>query len=152
MPVSLRTRLPAVNAAANVAADHHHRVAVSVVRSAVAVFRRGASELGHRDDHGIGHTVAEVGSQRGKSARELVETRRDLAGHRPFVDMVIPVAKLGERDLEADVRFRQPRDFGKGLAERRRRVVGARRRAIRHRRGLTQRAHGCERIAPGRTE
>src|SRR5215475_12095600 len=79
MPVA-KARPPSANAAADVASDYHHRVAVSMVGSAVAVFRGGASELGHRDNDGIGHAVAEVGRQRGKSARELVEARRDLAG------------------------------------------------------------------------
>jgi len=52
------------------------------------------------------------------AARELVEARGDLPGHGPFVDVMIPVAQLGERHLETDVGFRQPRDFREGLAER----------------------------------
>src|SRR5512138_79205 len=78
-PMSVsESRPPAVNAATDVASDHHHRVAVAMVRSAIAIFRSGASELGHGHDHGIGHALVEVGRERGKSARELTETRRDL--------------------------------------------------------------------------
>jgi hypothetical protein len=59
--------------------------------------------------------------EREKSSRRVAE----LALRRALVDVGVPAADVGERDLEADVRFRELRDLPQRLAERAARVVGA---------------------------
>ncbi len=140
------TRPRTVHAAADVAADDHHRVAVPVIGAPVAVLGRGAPEFRHRDDDRVGKTVAEVRRERREAARELVEPVRDLAGDGALVDVVIPVAQLGERDLEADVGLRQPRNLRERPAERAVRILNARRRPVGAAGHLLQRAHGGKRV------
>ena len=112
-------------AAADAAADRHHRVAVSVIGAAVAVLPHRPSELRHRQHDGVGHAVAEVGDERGDAAREVVEARGELALRRALVDVRVPAADVRERDLEADVGLDELRDLLQRLAERRARIVGA---------------------------
>src|SRR5678816_3536776 len=66
-------------AAFDVAAKDEHRVAVPVIRSAIAVLAHGASELRHRDEHHVLHAIAEVAGERRDAAGELVQTIRDLS-------------------------------------------------------------------------
>ena len=113
-------RPPAVDlAAAHAAADHHHRVAVPVIRAAVAVLAHRPPELRHRQDDGVRHAIAEVGDERRDAAREIVEPLGELALRRALVDVRVPAADVRERDLEADVGLRQLRDLLQRLAERR---------------------------------
>src|SRR6185369_3842556 len=69
-------------AALYVAADHEQRAGVAVIRAAVSVLARHAAELGHRHDHDVVHSVAQVSDERGDRAREIVEALRQLAGRR----------------------------------------------------------------------
>src|SRR6266850_7506205 len=59
-------------AAPDPAADDHHRVAVAVIRSAIAVLADRSPELRHRQDHGVFGPIAEVGDERGNRSREIV--------------------------------------------------------------------------------
>ena len=112
-------------AAAHAAANHQHRVAVAVIGPAVAVLIHGAAKLRHRQHDRVRHAIAEVGDERGDAAREVVEAAGELALCRALVDVRVPAAEVGERDLEADVRFGQLRDLPERLAERAAWIVGA---------------------------
>ena len=52
------------------------------------------------------------------SASQVASARRELPGRGALVDVVIPVGRLRERDLEADVGADQLRDLAQGVAER----------------------------------
>ena len=105
--MALRQREPgpaAVDLAAlHRSADEEHRIGVAVIGAAVAVFRDRAAELRHRQDHDVLHPRAEVGGERGDPLREVVEAIGQLAGGGALVGMVIPLRRLGERDLQPDV-------------------------------------------------
>src|SRR5262245_54050145 len=51
--------------AAHAPTDDHHGVAVPMVGAAIAVLADCASKLRHRQDHGVGHAVAEIGDEGG---------------------------------------------------------------------------------------
>src|SRR5713226_851601 len=71
--IGRETRPLAVHAsAAHSAADDHHHVTVTVIGSAVAVLVDRPSELGHRQNDRVTHSVAEIGHKRGNAAREVV--------------------------------------------------------------------------------
>ena len=55
----------------------------------------------------------------------VVEAHAELAVGAAFVDVVIPLARFGERDLEPDVRLHELRDLTQRLAEGRARVLRA---------------------------
>src|SRR6476661_1050820 len=103
-------------------ANDHHRVAVPVVRAAVAVLGDGASELAHREDDDVAHAIAEVSGQRGDAAAEVVEPGGELARGRALVDVGVPSASFRERDLESDVRLHELCDLAERLAVSRARV------------------------------
>ena len=63
-------------------AEDEHRVAVAVVGAAVAVLLHRPAELRHRDEHDVGHAIAEILRERGEAAREIIEAIGDLAGRR----------------------------------------------------------------------
>src|SRR5206468_8141126 len=90
--------------AADVAADHQHRVSVSMIGAAVAVLGHRPAELAHRQNDDVAHAIAEVTVQRGDSAAEVVEPRAELPRARALIHVRVPAARFGERDLEADVR------------------------------------------------
>ena len=98
---------------------------MTVIGAAVAVLARRASELRHRQDHDVGHPVAEVGDERGDRPREIVEAIRELARRAALIHVRVPAADVGERDLEPDVRLDQLRDLPQALPERRARILGA---------------------------
>ena len=98
---------------------------MAVIGSAIAVLGHRPSELRHRQHHDVRHAIAEVAHERGDAAGEVVEPGRDLAVRCTFVDVVIPVARLRERDFEADVRLDQLRDLPERLAVRRAWIFGA---------------------------
>ena len=60
-------------AAADAAADDHHRVAVTVIGAAGAVLRHRPPELRHRHHDDVLHAVAEIADERRDAAREIVE-------------------------------------------------------------------------------
>ena len=78
---------------------------MAVIGAAIAVLVHRAAELRHREHDGVGHAIAEVGDERRDAAREVVEPRRELALRRSLVDVRVPAADVGERDLEPDVRL-----------------------------------------------
>src|SRR5262245_1296884 len=110
-------------AAAHVAADHEHGVAVAVIRAAIAVLTDGAAEFRHGEDNSLFHPIAEIGDERGDAPAEVVEPRRQLPLRAALVDVGVPSAQLDERDLESDTRLRELRDLLERLAERTARVV-----------------------------
>ena len=57
--------------------------------------------------------------------REVVEPLGELAGRGALVGVMIPVARFGERDLEADVRLHELRDLPQREAEADARILGA---------------------------
>src|SRR5262249_17770165 len=117
---------PAVDpSASHAAADDHHRVAVPVVRAAVAVLHDGAAELRHREDHDVLHAIAEVAHERGDAVGQIVEPRGQEARRRSLVDVVIPIARFGERDLEANVSLDELCNLAERLAVWRAGVLGA---------------------------
>ena len=59
--------------------------------------------------------------ERGDAAAEIIEARGELADGGSLVDMRVPAAGFGERDLEPDVGLHQLRDLAQRLA-----VAGAR--------------------------
>jgi len=61
---------------------------VAVVGSAVAIFPRGAAELGHRDDDGVFGEIAQVNPERRKRLRELAQHIRYLALGAAFMDVM----------------------------------------------------------------
>src|SRR5690349_7543455 len=65
-------------AATHVASDGHHRVAMPMVRAAIAVLSHRASEFRHREDHRVGHPAAEIRDERGDAASEVVEPVGEL--------------------------------------------------------------------------
>ena len=112
-------------AAADAAAEDEHRVAVAVVGAAVAVLLHRPAELRHRE-----HTMSAMRSPRSVASAAMPCAKSssragELAGRAALVDVRVPAAELGERDLEADVRLDELRDLPQRLAERRSRVVGA---------------------------
>ncbi len=109
----------AIHAAAlHRAADGQHRVAVAMVRAAIAVFGNSAPEFGHCQDHGIGHAVAEIGDERGDAAGEVVQAQCKLSLRAPLVDVVVPAVRLGKSNLEANIRFDELCDLLERLAVR----------------------------------
>src|SRR5882672_12204012 len=81
----------AVNvSAANAAANDHHRVAMSVVRAAVAVLAHRAAEFRHRQHDRVFHEIAQVGDERSDRAREVVEPAGELSLRGALVHMRIP--------------------------------------------------------------
>jgi len=56
--------------------------------------------------HDLG-VIAEIADEGGDAAGEVVETRGYLSLVGAFVDVMVPVAGFGERDLEADLRLRE---------------------------------------------
>ena len=64
--------------------SEHHRVAMTMIGAAVAVLRRRAPELRHRQDHGVGHALAEVLRQRGDAAATDRRAAGDLSLARPL--------------------------------------------------------------------
>src|SRR5690606_12340425 len=135
--------------ALHAAAEDQHRVAMAVVRAAVAVLAHGSPELGHRDDHHVAEAIAKVDGEGRDSTGEVVEAIGELAGRAPFVRMMIPSPQFGERYLEADVRLDQLRGLPDGLAEARPRVAGAAGRTAGTGRGLAKHPDGIERLTSG---
>src|SRR5205814_4135654 len=104
-------------AAVNPAADRDHRVAVPVIRPAVAVLADRAPELRHRQHDRVFHAIAKVAGKGRQAAGEVVEPCRELALRRSLVDVRVPSAYIGEGHLEANVRLRQLRNLLEGLPE-----------------------------------
>src|SRR5207244_854814 len=104
-------------AAAHAAADHHHRVAVAVIRSAIAVFIHGPSKFGHRQHDGVVHAVVQIGYERGDAACEIVEPSGQLTLRRALIDVRVPPADVREGDLESDIRLGELCDLFERLAE-----------------------------------
>ena len=71
----------------------------------------------------------------------------ELALRAALIDVGVPAADVGERDLEADVGLRELRDLLERLAERAAGIVGAVLRLIPRRIGGLQRLHRVERLA-----
>ncbi len=82
---------------------HEHAVGVAVIGAAVAVFVRGAAEFGHRHDDDVFHAVAHVLRKRRHGLAQIAQQIRELALRAAFVDVVVPAARIDERDFEADV-------------------------------------------------
>src|SRR6185503_15608839 len=61
----------------HVAADHEERRRVAVVRPAIAVLTRGATELRHREYHDVRHAIAEIAHERRDRLGEVVQSCRE---------------------------------------------------------------------------
>src|SRR5688500_16374700 len=59
--------------ALHLTAEYEHRVGVAVVRAAIPVLSSRATELGHGDDHDVGHAVAEIVMESSQSFSETGE-------------------------------------------------------------------------------
>ncbi len=111
----LKTRPLAVDfAAAHIAAQNEHDIGVAMVGSAIAVFFRGAAELGHGDQRDVCHAIAQVlmeSRERLAKLRQVIRklSRSGLAAH--FVHVRVPAADVGEGHFQADVGLDQPRDL-----------------------------------------
>ena len=60
-------------------AEHHHHIAVTVVRAAVSVFLCGAAKLGHRYQNDIRHSISHILCECGQGIAELLQQLRQLA-------------------------------------------------------------------------
>ena len=129
--LALEPRPLAVNLAAlDVAAEDEHRVAVAMVRAAVAVLLHRPAELRHRDHDDVRHAIAEVLGERGDARREVVQAVRDLSLRAALVRVVIPIPCFRERDFEAEVAFDDLRDLPERVPVGGRRVLRAVRRRV----------------------
>ena len=95
-----------------------------MVGPAIAILPRRAPEFRHREDRDVGHPIAEVLDQRRDRLREVVETIARAGRCAALIDVRVPTANVGKRDLEPDVRLDQLRNLAQVLAERRPRIVG----------------------------
>src|SRR5262249_48318018 len=78
--VGSETRPRAVNVTTTqAAANHEHRIAMTVIRAAVAVLIHRPSKLRHRQNDDVRHAIAEIGDERRDASREVVEPLRELA-------------------------------------------------------------------------
>ena len=109
-------------APADVPSEQQHGVAVPVIGAAVAVLRDGPAKLRHRQHDDVVHPVTQVGGEGRDAPREVVEAGGQKPGAAAFVDVVIPVARLGERNLQTDVGLDQLGDLLECLAIRRERL------------------------------
>src|SRR6185437_13854450 len=90
--------LPVNLATTNVVAENKHRVSVTMVSAATAVFPGGAAELRHRQNHNIVHALPEVSVERGDGVAKLLQQIAKLATAVSFVEVGIPVQarRVGE--------------------------------------------------------
>ena len=89
-------------------------VGVAVIGAAIAVFARRAAEFAHGHDGHVRHAIAQVLIKRGQRLAEFIQAVGELALARllaDFVDVRVPAADVGERDLQADIRLDQLRDL-----------------------------------------
>ena len=88
-------------------------------------FSHGPAKLGHRQDNHVVHSLAQVLIERRDSRTKLLQQVRQLTTAVALVDVSVPLAHVGERDLQPDVRLDQLRDRAQRVAERICRVDGA---------------------------
>ncbi len=96
---------------------YEHYVGVAVVGAAVSVLAGGAPKLGHSHDHCVLGQIAEVGPEGCYGLRELVENIGNLALGAAFVDVMVPAADVGERDLNSEIRFDELSQLFEAVAE-----------------------------------
>ena len=110
---------------ANTAADDHHRIAVNVIRTAVAVLAYRPPKLRHRQHDRVVHPIAEIGDERRDAAREVAQAAGELSLRCALIDVRVPPADVGKRHFDAEVGFDELSDLLQGLTERARRIIGA---------------------------
>ena len=107
-----KPRPPAVHLpAADASTDDHHRVAVTVVGASVAVLAHRATELGHRENDGVLHPIAEVADERGNRSGEIVQPVGELSLRGALVHVCVPAAHVRGRNFEADIGLGELRDL-----------------------------------------
>ena len=104
-------------AAFHVAAENKHRVGVTVVSAAGAVFAGGAAELRHGDQGDVFGIVAQVAPEGGDGGGEVAEAVGKLAVDAALVLMRVPSADVGECGLDAEVGLEQLGDLPQAVAE-----------------------------------
>ena len=87
--------------------------------------------------------------ERGDRLGEVVESLRELAGRAALIDVRVPPAHVGERDLESDVALDELRDLLEALAELRLRIVRTVLRLVLLRIRRAQHLHRLEHLLPG---
>ena len=88
-----------------------------MVGATIPVLTRHSAELRHRQDDDVAHAIAEIGRERRHCTREVAEAVGELPGCAALVDVSVPAADVGERDLEADVGLDELRDLQETLSK-----------------------------------
>src|SRR3954454_6186231 len=127
-------------------AEHEHDVRVTVIRAAVAVLARGASELAHGNDHCVVGKIAEVIPEGGDGLRQIAQHVVEL---RSLVDVVVPAADVGERHFYTEVSLDQLRKLAKAVAQSAARILRVRSWRVLCRVSRFEHLHGVESFVRG---
>src|SRR5215469_4972983 len=106
-------------------AEHEHDIRMSVIGAAVSVFPCRAAEFGHGHDDRVFGKIAEINPERAQGLRKLAQHIRDLAFGAAFIDVVIPSADVGKRDLDPEIGFDQLRQLLEAVAKTAAWIIGA---------------------------
>src|SRR4051794_19415370 len=98
-------------AALDRAAERESDAGVAVIGAARAVLPNGAPKLGHRQNHHIAHTVAEVLIKRRDALTKILQAVGELAARIALIGVRVPAAIVCESDFDADVGFDQLGDL-----------------------------------------
>src|SRR5215469_10464693 len=111
--------------ALNGPAENEHDIRMSVIGAAVSIFPCRAAEFGHGHDDRVFGKIAEINPESAQGLRKLAQHVRDLALGAAFIDVMVPSADVGKRDLDPEIGFDQLRELLEAVAKSAAWIIGA---------------------------